>query len=161
MQSFPYPERVTLCEDGHYRWSYKLSREQSRFYYRKMVKICAIVGGAVTLVTFAVFYEMLRRSPEIWWFLVMPFIGIVGLPALIGHLVMNGGEVNRYEMDEECIRHKNAAKGGDAWVRFSKIQEMTVDGDDFDIKEGITTYRIHVPTEDVAFVKQFIEDRYN
>jgi hypothetical protein len=33
-----------------------------------------------------------------------------------------------------------------------------VEGDIFIIKEGITTYRIHVPAEDVAFVKRYIED---
>ena len=110
------------------------------------------------LIMLGVMYDMLGSA---WWSILL-FLGLmIGMPALVGLLIINGGEVRRYEMDQECLRHKHATKGGDAWVRFSKIQEMTVDGDDFDIKEGITTYRIHVPTEDVAFVKQFIEDRYN
>lgn len=161
MQTFDYPDRITRCSDGQYRWSYRLNREQSRFYYRQMIRVCATVAGVITAVAVILFSDMLSREPELWWMMVLPAIGIVGLPALLGHFMMKGGEVNRYEMDETYLRQKNATKGGDAWIRFSKIRELTVDGDVFIIREGITTYRIHVPEADGAFLKEYIESRYH
>lgn len=161
MQANEYPDRITRCDDGQYRWAYRLNREQSRFYYRQMLKICSIVAGAITLVTVIMFLPMLSRSPELWWFMALPLVGTVGLPALLGHFLMNGGERYRFEMDEEYIRHKNASKGGDAYIRFSKIQEMTVDGEMLIIKAGVTTYRVYAPEADIPFLKQYIEDRYN
>ncbi len=161
MQTFDYPDRITRCSDGQYRWSYRLNREQSRFYYRQMIRVCAIIAGVITFVAVILFSDMLSREPELWWMMVLPAIGIVGLPALLGHFMMKGGEVNRYEMDETYLRQKNATKGGDTWIRFSKIRELTVDGDVFIIREGITTYRIHVPEADGAFLKEYIESRYH
>ena len=100
METFDYPDRITRGSDGQYRWSYRLNREQSRFYYRQMIRVCAIIAGVITFVAVILFSDMLSREPELWWMMVLPAIGIVGLPALLGHFMMKGGEVNRYEMDE-------------------------------------------------------------
>ena len=156
MKQYPFPDRVTLCEDGRYRWSYVLTPEQGRFYYWQMLRYCAVIGGMIALIMLGVMYDMLGSA---WWSILL-FLGLmIGMPALVGLLIINGGEVRRYEMDQECLRHKHATKGGDALVRFKKIREMSAEGDILIIKEGITTYRIHVPAEDVAFVKRYIEDR--
>ena len=155
MEQYPFPDRVTLCEDGQYRWSYVLTPEQGRFYYRQLLRYCAVIGGMIALIMLGVMYDMLGSA---WWSILL-FLGLmIGMPALVGLLIINGGEVRRYEMDQEHLRHKHATKGGDAWICFRKIREMSVEGDIFIIKEGITTYRIHVPAEDVAFVKRYIED---
>lgn len=181
MDTQTYPERVTLCEDGQYRWSYILSREQSRFYYRHMLKICSIIAAVITVIALVLLVTevwdiafLLRYRPEqagrvltnrlredggLLWLLLLPAVGVVGLPALLGHFMMNGGERYRFEMDGEYIRHKNASKGGDTWIRFDRITDMRTDGDILLLKTKYTTYRVYVPTEDIAFVTQYIKER--
>ena len=160
MEQYEYPDRITLCEDGSYRWSYVLSREQSRFHYRMMIRICSVVGGLIALIMALMSGSMLSDDPSLWWSIAAVPAGIIGLPALLGYFLMNGGEVYQYEMDQEYIRHKHATKGGDAWIRFKKIRDLTVNGDVFVIQEGITTYRVYVPSEDKSFLKRYIEERY-
>ncbi len=160
MEQYEYPNRITLCEDGQYRWSYVLSKEQSRFNYRMMIEICSIIGVLIAGIMAFMFGSMLSHDPSLWWSIAAVLTGMIGLPALLGYFLMNGGEVYQYEMDQEYIRHKHATKGGDAWIRFKKIRDMTVNGDVFMIKIGITTYRVYVPNEDKSFLKQYIEERY-
>ena len=71
MDTQTYPERITLCEDGQYRWSYILSREQSRFYYRHMLKICSIIAAVITVIALVLLVTevwniafLLRYRPE-------------------------------------------------------------------------------------------------
>ena len=156
---YGYPDRITLCEDGRYRWSYVLNKEQSRYYYRMMIKICSIVGGVITAAMLVMCSFLTLSGPAVMWSILGIPAGIIGLPALLGYFLMNGGETWQYEMDQEYIRHKHAQKGGDAWIRFDRIQELTIEGDVFIIREGITTYRVHVPTQDIPFLKQYIDKR--
>ena len=159
MDRHEYPDRVTLCEDGQYRWSYILSREQSRWQYRQMIRITSLVAAVITVILLIMGNGSLTRDPSIaLFFLCVPVVSIVGLPALIGWFFMRGGERYRYEMDEQYIRQKNATKGGDAWIRLRKVESVSVDGDVFSIKAGISTYRVHVPHEDVPFVREYISD---
>ena len=65
MDTQTYPERVTLCEDGQYRWSYILSREQSRFYYRHMLKICSIIAAVITVIALgAIVVSLIDKAPK-------------------------------------------------------------------------------------------------
>ncbi len=181
MDTHSYPDRVTLCEDGQYRWSYVLNREQSRYYYRHMLKVCAIVAAVIAaIVTVLLVTEVwelpfllryypeqagrmllqrLRGSGEFLWLLLLPPVGIVGLPALLGRFMMNGGERYRYEMDGEYIRHKNASKGGDTWIRFDRVVDMTNDGDTLLLQTRYMTHRVYVPAADMETVKRYVAER--
>ena len=145
-----YPERVTLCDDGQYRWRCTLSREQAKSHYEDMIAISVIITTVISLIM------LILIGWQVWWGVLMLYALIVGLPALIGWLTL-GFDTRSYEMDEEYIRHKHATKGGDAFIRFKAIKAMRVSGNAFTIKAGITTYSVYVPPEDVAFVREYIE----
>ena len=146
--------RVTLMDGGFYRWSYTLSREQAKAHYWNMLLISGSISGAVGLIMLFVLHGY-----EGGWIAALGVFGFVFvLPALIGWLTLSN-DTRTYEMNEECIRHKNATRGGDAFIFFKKIQWMQVRGEEFTIKAGITTYTVYVPIEDAAFVKQYIRER--
>ncbi|MBQ8954722.1 MAG: hypothetical protein IJ048_11460 [Clostridia bacterium] len=148
-----YPERVTLCEDGVYRWKYQLSREQALAHWREMVVICTIVSTVIAVIMLA----MIGLSAL--WLILLGIYGLCdALPALIGYLIL-GWDSRSYEMDEQAIRHKHATKGGDAFIIFEKIKDMRVSAGVFTIKEGITTYTVYVPYEDAEFVRRYIRER--
>ena len=144
--------RLTQTEGGVYRWTYTLSREQALVHYHFMLKISGLITGTISLIMLI----LLRRYEGAWLYVLGIIGGVFGLPAVIGWLTL-GWDTRTYEMDETCIRHKHATRGGDAVIRFNKIQWMQVRGEAFTIKEGITTYTVYVPKEDVEFVKQYIK----
>ena len=129
-----YPDRITLKDDGMYHWRYQLSKEQAREHWITMIWICTIVTTVV-----AVIMTMLIGLKEVWPYLLLLYGMLVGLPALIGYLTL-GWDSRSYTMDEECIRHKHATKGGDAFIFYKKVKEAYVEKNAFTIKEGITTY---------------------
>ena len=146
--------RLTQTEGGVYRWTYTLSREQAMVHYHFMLKISGLITGTISLIMLI----LLRRYEGAWLYVLGIIGGVFGLPAVIGWLTL-GWDTRTYEMDETCIRHKHATRGGDAVIRFNKIQWMQVRGEAFTIKEGMTTYTVYVPREDVEFVKQYIKER--
>ena len=116
-----------------------------------MIAISVIITTVISLIM------LILIGWQVWWGVLMLYALIVGLPALIGWLTL-GFDTRSYEMDEEYIRHKHATKGGDAFIRFKAIKAMRVSGNAFTIKAGITTYSVYVPPEDVAFVREYIEE---
>ena len=150
MKTVEFPQRVTLCDDGQYRWRVTLSREQAKSHYEDMIAVTVIVTTVISLIMLIVI------GWQAWWGVLMMYALMVGLPALIGHLTL-GFDTRSYEMDGEYIRHKHATRGGDAFIRFKAIKAMRVSGNAFTIQAGITTYTVYVPPEDVAFVREYIE----
>ena len=146
--------RLTLTDGGVYRWTYTLSREQALVHYHFMLKISGLITGTISLIMLI----LLRRYEGAWLYVLGIIGGVFGLPAVIGRLTLSW-DTRTYEMDETCIRHKHATRGGDAVIHFNKIQWMQVRGEAFTIKEGMTTYTVYVPREDVEFVKQYIKER--
>lgn len=146
-----YPDRVTLCEDGVYRWRYTLSREQAKEHFHAMIGISLAVTTVIALIMFALI------GTQVLLYLLILYAMMVGLPALIGWLTL-GWDTRCYEMDDEYIRHKHATKGGDAFIGFKRIKDISVDKNAFWIKSGITTYTVYVPPEDMAFMKSYIQE---
>ena len=146
-----YPERVTLCEDGVYRWRYTLSREQAKTHYVDMIAIAVLITTVISLIM------LVAIGWQVWWGVLLLYAFIVGLPALIGWLML-GFDTRSYEMDEEYIRHKHATKGGDAFAPIKKMKGMRVQGNVFRIMGTITEYTVYVPPEDVEFVKAYIRE---
>ena len=148
-----YPDRITLMDDGMYHWRYRLNREQALVHWEYMIVISTIVTTVI-----AVIMTILIGLKEIWPYLLILYGMMVGLPALIGYLTL-GCDSRCYTMDEECIRHKHATKGGDAFIIYKKVKEAYVEKNAFTMKEGITTYTVYVPLEDVRFMKDYLKER--
>ena len=154
-------ERVVQGPDRVYRWKYTLTREQALVHYKLMNKIGAIVATAVSaiLIFFFAFGREDLISPGFLALFILIIYGmILGLPALIGYLALNS-DTRSYEMDDNCIRHKHATRGGDAVVFFDKVKWASERENVIILKEGITTYTMYAPVEDAAFVKEYIRVR--
>ena len=147
-----YPDRVTQGEDGRYYWKYTLSKEQAKTHWYSMIMISSAVTTVIAVIMTALI------GFRVWPYLLILYGMIVGLPALIGHLTLDC-DARCYEMDEECIRHKHATKGGDAFIIYDKVKEAYADKNVFTFKAGITTYTVYVPQEDVRFMREYLRDR--
>ncbi len=148
-----YPDRVTLMEDGVYYWRYQLSRDQAKDHWITMIGIASLITTVI-----AVIMTVLIGFGRIWPYLILLYGMMVGLPALIGYLTL-GFDSRSYTMDDECIRHKHATKGGDAFIIYSKVKEAYVRGNEFTFKTGITTYTVYVPEEDVKFMREHLKGK--
>lgn len=160
-ESSVYTERVTQGPDRVYRWKYTLRKDQALVHFKMMMKIGAIVTTIISAIFIFVFTYGAQGQPVFG--IIVPYILlfyglILGLPALIGYLAL-GSDTRSYEMDDTCIRHKHATRGGDAVVFFSKVSWAEELDNAIRLKEGITTYTMYAPPEDAAFVKEFIRTR--
>ena len=154
-------ERVVQGPDRVYRWKYTLSREQALVHYKLMNIIGAIVATLVSaiMIFFFVFGGEGLTSPGTLLLIILLIYGmILGVPALIGYLAL-GSDTRSYEMDDNCIRHKHATRGGDAVVFFDKVKWASERENAIILKEGITTYTMYAPLEDATFVKEYIRVR--
>ena len=157
-----YTDRVMRGSDGVYRWQCKLSKEQSRVFFRLILKIGAIVATVILVILLAIL-STLDDFPLISFYtlgLIAFMYGmLVGLPAILGASLQDR-DIRKYEMDEETIRHKHALKGGgDAVVFFKKLKWVQTKGNMLRMKEGITTYSVFVPEEDFEFVVNFVRSK--
>ncbi len=156
-----FTERVVQGPDRVYRWKYTLRKEQALVHYKMMMKIGMIVAAAISAVTISIF-AFGAQDRLIFGNLLLNILVIygmiVGLPALIGALVLNS-DTRSYEMDDECIRHKHATRGGDAVVIFRNVTWADEEENAIRMKEGITTYTMYAPPEDATFVKEYIRNR--
>ena len=160
-ESSVFTERVVQGPDRVYRWKYTLRKEQALVHYKMMMKIGMIVAAAISAVTISIF-AFGAQDRLIFGNLLLNILVIygmiVGLPALIGALVLNS-DTRSYEMDDECIRHKHATRGGDAVVIFRNVTWADEEENAIRMKEGITTYTMYAPPEDATFVKEYIRNR--
>jgi hypothetical protein len=102
--------------------------------------------------------EGLTSPGTLLLFILLIYGMILGMPALIGYLAL-GSDTRSYEMDDNCIRHKHATRGGDAVVIFDKVKWASERENAIILKEGITTYTVYAPLEDAAFVKEYVRVR--
>ena len=160
-ESSVFTERVVQGPDRVYRWKYTLRKEQALVHYKMMTKIGMIVATAISAVTIFLFAFEAQDRPIFGHLLltVLVIYGmIVGLPAVIGALALHS-DTRSYEMDDECIRHKHATRGGDAVVIFRNVTWADEEENAIRMKEGITTYTMYAPPEDATFVKEYIRNR--
>lgn len=154
-------ERLVQGPDRVYRWTYTLPREQALVHFKMMNKIGAIIATAVSAIMIIMFALGGGGMNSLGFLLVSVlaiYTAILGMPAAIGYLAL-GSDTRSYEMDDHCIRHKNAGRGGDAIVSFDKVKWASERGNAIILKEGITTYTMYAPLEDAAFVKEYVRAR--
>ena len=101
-----YPDRVTLCDDGVYRWSYDMDMWHNRFMLRHVLTIVCAMSVLVSLTMLAAF-GLRRVSPRFAALLFLipagALIALTLLIYLICALAMRGNYHLRFEMDENKI----------------------------------------------------------
>jgi len=116
-----YPSRVTLFDDGVYRWSYDLDMWHNRYLLRQIIKILCVVLGIPTLFIAAMVLKTVLKHPglardEIGFFirndlLALAVVGGLWLGTIILTLivyaicaaVMHGTWRLCFEMDDSAV----------------------------------------------------------
>ena len=101
-----YPDRVTQCDDGVYRWSYDMDMWRNRFMLRHVLKIVCAMSVLVSLTMLAAF-GLNRVSPRLAALLFIIPMGALSALTLLIYLIcalaMRGNYHLRFEMDENKI----------------------------------------------------------
>lgn len=98
-----YPSRVTLYDDGVYRWSYDMDMWHNHYMLKLLMKVMGIILGAI----FAIFVVLLGGSDaKALMFVAVIMVGIVALALLIYAicaLVMHGTYHMCFEMNDGAV----------------------------------------------------------
>ena len=100
-----YPDRVTLYDDGVYRWSYDMDMWQNRFMLRLLLKLLGIICGGVLILIFALLGPE-YYTPKAVAIALASAAGLFALTFLIYAVcawVMKGVYRLRFEMDENAV----------------------------------------------------------
>ena len=188
-------ERVCLCEDGKYRWTYSLNMYTNPAILLVILKIFGIIWAAA-LATLLV-PPLLRgetsgmlQDLKIWAIVLAVFFAICLLAYLIVAAMYGGRYVVDFTMDEKGIEHKQtasqakkarkmasgtflagAAAGRPGVMGAGALASRTEMTSDFSrvrkvrsfprlhlikVDERLSRNQIYVPSEDYAFVLDFI-----
>lgn len=129
-----YPSRITLFDDGVYRWSYDMDMWYNRYLLRQIIKILCVVLGIPTLIVAAMALRNILRHPDFLRFGIHFFhsdllalivvggmwIGMIFLVLIVYAIcaaVMHGTWRLCFEMDESAVtliqsteaKHRNSA----------------------------------------------------
>ena len=101
-----YPSRVTLFEEGFYRWSYYMDMWHNRFMLRVVMRVLWAMCLLLSLTMLAAFGPDNLRSRSIAALFLIP-AGSLSLLTLLIYLicalVMRGNYHLRFEMDENTV----------------------------------------------------------
>ena len=142
-------ERVTLGQDGAYRWRSRVDREIEKKDYKRamlLLLIMAIVcvgGSAIINVDF-----MLYVIP-----VAVGFFIVIGLLYFLMKR-MSGKTWQRYLMNGQSIQIINT--GSSVTHEFRKITQVDVYPGCLELHENSRSSRIYVALEDQTFVKDYI-----
>ena len=101
-----YPSRVTLFEDGVFRWSYDMDMWRNGFMLRHVLKILAAVCALLCFTMQAAFGWDRMTPLSVATFFLIPMGALSALTLLIyliSALAMRGNYHLRFEMDESAI----------------------------------------------------------
>ena len=100
-----YPSRVTLFDDGVYRWSYDMDMWHNRYLLRILMKVLGMICAVLFAFTLAAIGPS-RTSPTTVGILLLVYAGVPALAALIYclcALAMGGIYHLRFEMDDSAV----------------------------------------------------------
>ncbi len=101
-----YPCRVTLCEDGTYRWTYELNMFRSPVIFWMVFKIFAIIWFFIWLfIALLSGFDDLAGLLRLFLYMLALFAGLTLLGYLLVAAIYGGRYVVRFEMDEKEVRH--------------------------------------------------------
>ena len=106
--------RVTLCDDGKYRWTYEINLFKNPTFFLLVWKILFFIFlGVFAVVNISDFIKWgadkaLENLP-ILGYLLLGMTAVVGLGYLIYAAIMGGKYIVEFEMDEKGVLHKQTA----------------------------------------------------
>lgn len=150
-----FPDRVTLGEDGSYRWRYDLKAHHNTAPMEMMVKISLAVGVPIALIMLVLTWQYgpLQATLSSLGMLAM----LVLLPTLIWKLLPPDP---MFRMDEAQIEAWPKGRSSGIYA-FKGLTEVTPDPgvDRIILRWRVTRLEVYVPPEDYEFVKAFLMER--
>ena len=108
MSENEFPSRVTLCEDGVYRWSYDMDMYRNPYLRSILLKVMGVLCAVMYVFLLALIAGGGRGlTPRTMLLAALPFSGLLLLTLLIYYIcaaVMHGTYHLRFEMDEDAVR---------------------------------------------------------
>ena len=108
MSENEFPSRVTLCEDGVYRWSYDMDMYRNPYLRSILLKVMGVLCAVMYIFLLALIAGGGRGlTPRTMLLAALPFSGLLLLTLLIYYIcaaVMHGTYHLQFEMDEDAVR---------------------------------------------------------
>lgn len=121
--------RVTLCDDGKYRWTYEMSLFKNPTIFLLVWKIFFFIFlGVFAVVNIS---DFIKWGPEkafenlpILGYLLLGMTAVVVLGYLIYAAIMGGKYIVEFEMDEKGITHKQTASQAKKAKKIGRVTMM-------------------------------------
>ncbi|MBR3504562.1 MAG: hypothetical protein IKO07_10045 [Clostridia bacterium] len=152
-EAYEYPSRVTLGEDGFYRWSYEVDMSAKGAVYESVMKVLGIIAICVAASAFLM-------PSEARWIVALPAGGMMIVPALFWLVFYRGKAARqrmRYAMNEEKIHIPGLYKSED--TAFPSILGVSAQPAQNMIElrtAAMTLIQVFAPEEDFEFVRDYI-----
>ena len=147
-----YPDRVTLGEDGVYRWRCAVSTEGRRRTAGIVLGVCGGVCLVILVMAALTDRKMLPAT-------LLSCLGAMALVGLITWLAdrLGSGARQPYEMSGEYVRFVGVGRS-DARFRYPDVRRLTIREDQcrIDVKGLVVPAPFFVPREDFSLVMNYI-----
>ena len=144
-----FTERVTLGQDGAYRWKCQADRSYEKRDYKRAILILLIIA-ALCLSGSAII------NPQFMLVVIPVIVGFLVVAALLFFLMnrISGRTWQQYVMNGQSVQIINASVS--VFRKFRDITEVVCFPEYLELHEKGGTAKICVPPEDYAFVKDYI-----
>ena len=144
-----FTERVTLGQDGAYRWKCRIDRSYEKRDYKRAILILLIIA-ALCLSGSAII------NPQFMLVVIPVIVGFLVVAALLFFLMnrISGKTWQQYVMNGQSVQIINASVS--VFRKFRDITEVVCFPEYLELHEKGGTAKICVPPEDYAFVKDYI-----
>ena len=104
-------EKVRLCTDGRYRWTYPMNMLKNPAVFLTVCKIFGIIGAVAFIISYIrpVFkgdFAVIVQDLKYWGIAVLVFLAIAGLAYLIVAGMYGGKYIVNFTMDENGLVHE-------------------------------------------------------
>ena len=109
-----YNSKVTLCDDGKYRWVYEINLFKKPMFYFLVLKIFLVIYLVVFVFSSVFDYinwgaqKVVENLPFFGYFLI-GIIAITALGYIIYAAIMGGKYIVEFEMDQNGFMHRQTA----------------------------------------------------
>ena len=146
--------RVTLGDDGKYRWTYEMSLFKNPTIFLLVWKIFFFIFlGVFAVVNIS---DFIKWGPEkalenlpVLGYLLLGMTAVVGLGYLIYAAIMGGKYIVEFEMDEKGITHKQTASQAKKAKKIGRVTMMAgaASGRIGNVGAGMNAQRTEMYTE--------------
>ena len=151
-QGIGFPDRVTLYDDGAYRWSYSIRAHGNNASMRFMLGICAAVFLPIAVIMLVMTWSY-GALQAVLYAAGLTAAGIL-LPLLVWKLLPPDPA---FRMTEEFIEAWPKGRGNNIH-HYKGVQRVTLrpDIDRIGLRWRFGALHVYVPPEDYDFVKEFV-----